>query len=668
MTHDDTAIIERRHRGETLRVEPWGPDAIRVRATRRARIDETRLGGLEHGSPSSTGTLTRSDDGGAALENGRIRVTVDPRGNLTFTDPVGRILLAEDPQTLASTPPRYSRREGGSTRLDVRFAARAEERLFGLGQQQHGLLDQKGAVIDLIQHNSNVSIPFLLSNRGYGLLWNDPSPGRVELGRNRTQWSAQNSEQVDYIVIAGETPADILGRYTGLVGRAPRFPDWASGFVQSRLRYASQEEVLAVAREHVGRGLPLASIVIDYFHWNFFGDWSFDEALWPDPAAMVAELRDLGVEPLVSVWPAVNESSRNFRAMERSGFLMTRSEGLGVAARFLDTGQDGPAFLHFYDPSNPDARAFVWDAVTQGYRRHGIESFWLDACEPEIVPQEPSQWDYAAGRADAVGNLYPHWNARAFSEGMTGDNPRNALNLTRSAWHGTQRYGVALWSGDVPSTFASLRAQIPAGINAGLSGMAWWCSDIGGFHGEETNDSEAMRELMARWLQFGVFSPIMRLHGHRIPDVPGELKHGAPNEVWSFGDDVLAIATKLLDVRETLRPYLHRVMEEARDTGLPAMRALFLQYPEEERAWEVEDQFLLGSDVLVAPLTERGAETREVFVPAGEWIPLQSGTVICGPVTTKIAVPLDGLPALVRAGTEVAAELATWIPRAETES
>ncbi|WP_374700533.1 glycoside hydrolase family 31 protein [Microbacterium azadirachtae] len=663
MYEEDRNVIQRRLRGETLRIEPWGPDAIRVRSTRRGTIDQTRLGGLEHQQPPRTEAVVRADGNGMVLENGQLRVRVDARGDLTFTSAIGdRILLAEDPRTLASTPPRYRRREGGATRLDVRFAASEGERFFGLGQQQHGLLDQKGAVIDLIQHNSNVTIPFLLSNRGYGFLWNDPSPGRVELGRNRTQWSAQNSDQLDYIVIAGATPTDILERYTDLVGRAPRFPDWASGFFQSRLRYASQEEVLAVAREHIGRGLPLASIVIDYFHWNFFGDWSFDRALWPDPAAMVAELRDLGVQPIVSVWPAVNENSANFRTMDRSGFLMTRSEGLGVAARFLDTGQDGPAFLHFYDPSNPEARAFVWDAVTRGYREHGIESFWLDACEPEIVPQEPSQWEYAAGRADAVGNLYPHWNALTFSDGMTGDNPRDALNLTRSAWHGTQRYGVALWSGDVPSTFAALRAQIPAGINAGLSGIAWWCSDIGGFHGDESNDSDYLRELVARWLQFGVFSPIMRLHGHRVPDVPGELKHGAPNEVWSFGDEVLAVATRLLNLREALRPYLHRVMAEATAVGLPAMRALFLHHPDEPRAWEVDDQYLLGADLLVAPLTEPGVETRDVFVPEGEWTSLQTGESVHGPTTTRIRVPLDGTPAFVRADSTVATELADWIP------
>ncbi|KQR51323.1 hypothetical protein ASF88_19370 [Leifsonia sp. Leaf336] len=669
MNEKNPTVIERRLRGETLRVEPWGADAIRVRSTRRGTIDEKRLGGLEHERPPETDAVVRSDGDSVVLENGQLRVTIDARGDLVFASTVDdRTLLAEDPQRLASTPPRYSRREGGATRLDVRFTANAAERFFGLGQQQHGLLDQKGAVIDLIQHNSNVTIPFLLSNRGYGFLWNDPSPGRVELGRNRTQWSAQNSEQLDYIVIAGTSPADVLARYTGLVGRAPRFPDWASGFFQSRLRYSSQEEVLAIAREHLGRGLPLSSIVIDYFHWNFFGDWSFDRSLWPDPAAMVAELRDLGVEPIVSVWPAVNENSDNFRTMDRSGFLMTQSEGLGVGARFLDTGQDGPAFLHFYDPSNPKARAFVWDAVTHGYRRHGIESFWLDACEPEIVPQEHAQWDYAAGRADAVGNLYPHWNALAFSDGMTGENPRDALNLTRSAWHGTQRYGVALWSGDVPSTFASLRAQIPAGINAGLSGIAWWCSDIGGFHGDATNDSEFMGELVSRWLQFGVFSPIMRLHGHRVPDVPGKLKHGAPNEVWSFGDDVLAVATKLLKLRESLRPYLHRVMAEATDSGLPAMRALFLHHPEEERAWEVDDQYLLGPDLLVAPLTEPGLETRDVFVPEGRWLFLQTGESVVGPTNNRIRVPLDGIPAFVRADSSVAAELADWIPPAEDAS
>lgn len=660
--------VEGRRRGELLRVEAWGPDTIRVRATKRPALDEGRPGGLLHPEPTPTDAVVTTAEGVTLIRNGHLHASIDARGNLAFSAADdGRPLLREDPQSLASAPARYIRREGGTARLDARFTAIDGERFFGLGQQQHGLLDQKGTVIDLVQHNSNVTIPFLLSDRGYGFVWNNPSPGRVELGRNRTRWSAQNSDQLDYLVIAAPTPAEIVSRCTELVGRAPRFPDWASGFFQSRLRYGSQDEVLAVAREHVGRGLPLSSIVIDYFHWNFFGDWSFDRDLWPDPSAMVAELRELGVEPIVSVWPAVNENSRTFAAMERDGYLMTRSEGLGLAARFLDSGQPGPAFLHFYDPSNPGAREFVWEAVTRGYRDHGIESFWLDACEPEIVPQEPSQWDYAAGRADAVGNLYPHWNALAFSDGMAPDNSRDALNLTRSAWLGTQRYGVALWSGDVPSTFESLRAQIPAGLNAGLSGVAWWCSDIGGFHGEDTNDSEYLRELLARWLQFGAFSPIMRLHGHRIPDVEGVLKHGAPNEVWSFGDEVLGIATKMLGVREALRPYIQRVMREASDSGLPAMRAMFLHHPDTPRAWEVEDQYLLGSDVLVAPITESGVERRQVFVPEGRWVFAQSGELVTGPIDTTISVPRDGIPAFVRAGSAVAVELGDWIPGPHAE-
>ncbi|SDY63875.1 glycoside hydrolase family 31 protein [Herbiconiux ginsengi] len=652
-------VIDRPDRGGTIRIEAWGPNAIRVRASYRGPIDRRETGGLISDQPiGPAADAAVSVDGDiTSLANGLLTATVDRKGEIVFRSADGRTLLRETPQFLASPPPRYFRRRAGATTLHVRFDADPEERLYGLGQQQHGLLDQKGAVVDLLQHNSNVSIPFLLSSLGYGLIWNNPSPGRVELASNRTLWTADNTEQLDYIVIAEPTPQSIVARFTELVGRAPRFPEWASGFWQSRLRYASQEELLTVVRDHLSRGLPLAAIVIDYLHWIYFGDWAFDPAHWPDPDAMVAELRELGVEPVVSVWPAVNENSENYSAMNAGGLLLRQAGGLGVAARFVDAGQQGPAFLHFYDPSNPAARDFLWNAVDRGYRTHGIESFWVDASEPEIVPQEPSEWEYAAGPGDRVGNRYPWWNAQALGGGMTPENPRDAVNLSRSAWLGSQRFGAALWSGDVPSTFESLRAQVPAGLNAGLSGVAWWSSDIGGFHGPNTNESPYLRELIMRWFQFALFTPIMRLHGHRIPDGDVALKYGAPNEVWSFGDEVLAAATKFLALREAMRPYIARVMREASETGMPAMRALFLHFPEDPEAWAVDDAYLFGPDILVAPILDEGTDTRSVRLPGGEWESLQTGETFVGPRDVETVIPTDGIPAFVRAGSAVASEI-----------
>src|SRR5581483_404230 len=293
------AALEWTGRQQQLRVEPWGPGAIRVRAA---------IGPVHDGLP---GALDRPPDGHEArvkVENGSARLTngaitaelsTGPSDHgqamvrFTRTD-TGAELLAEEPIHFWWPGPRLFAATGnGYYRLEQRFRAYPGERLFGLGQHGHGLLDQKGAVLDLAQRNGEVSIPFLLSSRGYGLLWNNPAIGRVELAANGTRWVADSARQIDYWVTAG-SPAEILHGYADATGHAPVLPEWAAGFWQSKLRYRTQDELVAVAREYKARGLPLAVITADYFHWTHLGDWKFDPAEWPDPAALTAELGRLG--------------------------------------------------------------------------------------------------------------------------------------------------------------------------------------------------------------------------------------------------------------------------------------------------------------------------------------------------------------------------------------
>ena len=300
---------------------------------------------------------------------------------------------------ISRAPPSAVTGRGGGDLFscEVTFDAYAGERFYGLGQHQHGLLDQKGAVIDLVQRNTEVSVPFALSSRGYGLLWNMPGVGRVELGANRTRWAADAARQIDYWVTTGPTPADIVSRYARVTGLPPMMPEWAAGFWQSKLRYRDQDELLEVAREYKRRGLPLSVIVCDYFHWTRQGEWRFDPAEWPDPQAMVDELRELGAELLVSVWPTVNPNSDNYAEMDRRGLLVRNMAGLPLHLAFWDKGTDGQAFMRFYDATNPEARRYVWEKIADGYRRYGIRAFWLDACEPEILADNAENARYFAG-------------------------------------------------------------------------------------------------------------------------------------------------------------------------------------------------------------------------------------------------------------------------------
>lgn len=639
--------------GEVVRVEAWGPDGIRVRAARPRVFDD--LPGALLDRPAERGEVKIAEDQ-ARVTNGLIRAELSKQGELRFvrTD-TDEELLAEEPAHFWWPGARlYLSNGNGYHRIEQRFKAYAGEKLFGLGQHQHGLLDQKGAVVELLQRNSEVTIPFLFSNRGYGLLWNSPAIGRTELAVNGTRWVSDSARQVDYWITTGERPADVMSRYAGVTGFAPMLPGWATGFWQSKLRYRTQDELLAVAREYKQRGLPLDVIVCDFFHWTHLGEWRFDPAEWPDPQAMVAELDEMGVKLMVSVWPSVSPLSENYDEMLARGFFIATEQGPPVHADWADKGVDAQVQVSFYDSTNPAARRFVWDQVRRNYHELGIKVWWLDACEPELKPGHSQNLLYHAGPGLEVGNLYPRENARAFYEGMRDAGETDVVTLNRSAWAGSQRYGAALWSGDIPATFESLRDQLRAGLNVALSGIPWWTTDIGGFHGGDP-DSEYFRELIVRWFQYGVFCPLFRLHGDREPQMPLTPKRtGGPNEVWSYGEMAYGILREQLFLRERLRPYVAEQMKAAHETGVPPMRPVFFDFPDDPVAWETQDEFLFGPHLLVAPVLEFGARGRRVYLPEGAaWTDGWTNAVHQGGATVEVDAPLERIPVFLRDGADL---------------
>jgi alpha-D-xyloside xylohydrolase len=641
---------------ETLRIEPWGEDSLRVRATLAPEVRDDLPGAPMERLPGTARIEIGSQL--AVVTNGLLSAEVSAEGRVRFVRADdGAELLAEERPHFSRPPARWYRaRDGGSYRFEMRLAGHPGERFYALGQHQHGRLDQSGTVIDLVQRNMEVSIPFMLSSRGYGLLWNHPGLGRVELAGARTRWVAESLKQVDYWVTAAPTPARIVERYVSLTGRPPMLPEWASGFWQCKLRYHTQDEVLAVAREYRRRQLPLSVIVVDYFHWLLMGEWRFDPREWPDPTGMVRELRSMGVETMVSIWPTVNPEASTYREMDEQGLLVASASGPPL---HLDTwdkgrGQGGRTFVRYYDATNPEARAYLWRRVDEGYRRHDVRAWWLDACEPEVRPESPENLRFHLGGGLEVQNLYPLLHAQGFFEGMRAAGEPEVLLLCRSAWAGSQRYGAAVWSGDVDSSFEALQAQVPAGLNIGLSGIPWWTSDIGGFLGGDIR-SDSFRELVVRWFQFGAFCPLFRLHGSREPKPAGVLgPAGAENEAWSFGETAYTIIRDLLWLRERLRPYVMEQMRVAHERGAPPMRPLFYDFPGDATAWEVGDQFLLGPDILVAPVTVEGARRRDVYLPeAACWVDPWTGRSHEGGRSLTADAPLERIPVYVREGSNL---------------
>jgi alpha-D-xyloside xylohydrolase len=629
-----------------------GKDAIRVQANLTGKLLE-----LPQALLNSTTEPDKIISAGhkASLQKGALIAEVYTNGRLRFLcSETGEVLL-EQVEPYYYNPPNFHfrHRDGGCFEVDAWFAAKEGERFYGLGQHQHGLFNQKGAVLELQQRNTEISIPFMISNRRYGFLWNNPGVGRVELGTNATRWVAYCTQQVDFVVFGGKTYADILNGYSAATGYPALLPEWASGFWQCKLRYENQQELLEVAREYQHRGLPLSVIVADFFHWSHMGEWRFDPKCWPDPAAMVRELDEMGVRLMVSIWPTVSPISENYQLMKEQGYLIRNERGTDAHHVFIDHDINGPAYFAYYDATNPEACQYVWDTVKKNYYDVGVKLWWLDNSEPDINPWSPENLGFNLGNGLEVANIYPMLNQKAFYEGMKAAGDMDFVTLSRSGWAGSQRFQSVIWSGDIASTFEALRNQVCAGLNMAMSGIPWWTTDIGGFH-EGDIRSDGFKELIVRWFQYGIFCPITRLHGYRLP-LHGPLPaSGADNEVWSFGEEVYKILVSHLKLRENLRPYIRKQMQITHERGLPVMRPLFVDFPNDARCEEITDQYLFGSEMMVAPVLYAGATKRSVYFPnSTEWIDAWSGKVFSGGGEELVNAPIDRIPVFLKAGADL---------------
>lgn len=651
---------------EELWIEPWGDNAVRVRATKNAEMPESNWALLPQ--PESRCSINVFSEG-AELINGKIRVHITAGGKITMYNQDGKLLLEEywrnrrdvrDPKCSAIEVEAREFRPniGGDYDLTVRFESiDRNEKIYGMGQYQQPYLNLKGTDLEMAHRNSQASVPFAISSLGYGILWNNPGIGRAVFGNNIMSFENYATKVMDYWFVAGNTPAEIEESYAKAVGTVPMMPEYGLGFWQCKLRYQTQEELLSVAREYKRRNLPIDVIVIDFFHWPKQGEWKFDSVYWPDPDAMVKELKDMGIELMVSIWPTVDRKSENYDEMLEKGYLIRTERG-------FRTGLDFEGATIHYDATNPEAREYLWDKVKENYYKKGIKVFWLDEAEPEYTAYDFDNYRYYLGTDLEIGNIYPVDYAKTFYEGMEKEGQKNIVNLLRCAWAGSQKYGALVWSGDIASSFDSMRNQLTAGLNMGIAGIPWWTTDIGGFHGGDPNDP-SFRELFTRWFQWGAFCPVMRLHGDREPRQPqygttggATCCSGAANEVWSYGEEVYEICKTYIELREKLRPYTRTLMQEAHEKGTPVMRTLFYEYPGDPLCWEISDEYFYGSDLLVAPVLEAGARTRKVYLPKGAaWVDCRTDMEYDGGQWIEADSPLEWTPLFMKKGTDVGRDI-----------
>ena len=660
-------------------IEPWGKNSLRVRMTKEAKMDENDWA-LTEPVEETESTITFEEKDvtdpwyqgeewkkyhqtgiSATLVNGKITAQVSHEGWISFYNQKGELLTQEywrnrNRINRYCVPLRIDARElkpiQGTTdyELTARFEAFDDEKIFGMGQYQEKNLNKKGAILELAHRNSQASVPFMVSSRGYGFFWNNPAIGTAAFGANKTEWYAKSTKKLDYFITAGDTPAEIEEQYSKATGRTPMMPEYGMGYWQCKLRYRTQEELLKVAREHKRRGLPMDAIVVDFFHWTRQGDFKFEPRDWPDPEAMVRELKEMGIETVVSVWPTIDEQSENFSTMAENGYLVNADRGNSNHMTWMGN-------TIFYDATHPGAQKFVWERCKENYYDKGIRCFWLDEAEPEFGTYEYQTYRYYAGPVEKVGNIYPREYARLFYEGQQSNGQKDIVNLIRCAWAGSQKYGALVWSGDIMSTYEDFRKQICAGIHMGLSGIPWWTTDIGGFHGGWVDKPE-FKELLIRWFQFGTFCPVMRIHGCRQPgqqiiNKAGEVREwtGADNEIWSYGEENYEIMKKFIFIREKMRDYTRELMKEAHENGSPVIRALFYEFPQDKACWDITDEYLYGADILVAPVCHEGAKGREVYLPEGaQWISARDGKSYAGGQKLYCNAPIDTLPVFLRDG------------------
>ena len=553
-------------------------------------------------------------------------------------------------------------------RVTLRFACGENELLTGLGQHEDGVYDYRHRTEYLYQNNMIIAIPFLLSSAGYGVLIEAECAMRFTGEPGGFTFTLEAVDDFSLVVLRGADGAAVLRRLAEITGRTRLLPRWAYGYVQSKERYHSAEELTDTARRFRRDGLGMDCLVQDWYTWKpgLWGDKTPDASRFPSVAELVNSLHRLDTHLLVSIWPNMAKGSADLAEFQQAGKLLPNS----------DT----------YDAYDPDARALYASQCERFWGAGGVDGYWCDNAEPFSDPdwngenKRPDEVRYALVTGAAARsidetrlNSYALYHAQGMFEHWRRNHPNKRLvNLTRSGYTGVQRYGTVLWSGDISARWDVLRNQIAEGLKMAMSGVSHWTLDAGGFfvvkdaydkrgcecagvtkklwfwNGEYNDgvDDPDYRELYARWLQYSCFLPMFRSHGT-----------DTPREPWHFGhpgDATYDAVAGAISLRYRLLPYVYATAAQCWFTGDPMLRSLLTAFPEDRAAWPVCDSFLLGDALLVKPVTKplsEGGGRTNVYLPAGTgWYDWHTGAYSAGGQTVTVDTPLRVLPVFLRAG------------------
>jgi alpha-D-xyloside xylohydrolase len=622
-----------------MRVQVCKEDIIRVQYTNASSIpSKTSLSvSANWGTPSfcvteAAGILT--------ITTSRMKVKVtESSGLVSYTDASDSALVSEYSKSLTGATV-----EGTATNtVAAAFNSPTNEALFGLGQQQDSVVNRKGTTLRMLNENTKIMIPVLVSNKGYGLFWDNYSitsfAGNVG-GNTRYSFSSEAGDQVDYYLFYGPTIDQVIANYRATTGPAPLFPKWGYGLFQSKDHYQSSAELTAVQNGYRNNNIPVDVIVQHWQYWSpaVWGSHLMDASRYPDPAGLVNQLHAAHVHAMISIWPLYQTRSNGVAMV--TGELDNFNALSAINALYPTTTANG--VYHFYDTFNAMARTLVYQ---QSYDRligkYGWDAIWADNTEPQSYPEGVNVHaaTTALGKGAFYINAYPLEHNRAVYEGWrkVGPNNKRVYILTRSAFAGQQRYAAGCWSGDINADAGVYAAQIPAGLGFAISGMPSWTTDIGGYFGTPSE------ELFTRWFQFGAFCPTFRIHGQ----APKEL-YGSQ---WSAQGKANMLAVD--NLRYRLMPYIYSLAWKVTNGGYTIMRPLVFDFQNDAMVYGIKDQFMFGPALLISPVTAMGATSRSVYLPAGTWYDFWTGSTATGGATATASAPLSQIPIYVRGGSIV---------------
>ena len=590
-----------------VEVQWFNPNSLRVLKTPAGKTVEKNSISVIAKPEKSGIKISTSDNGDIVMKSNSLIVTLNQKnGTMTYAKADGTILLKELENNKAFTP----FNDAGKSTYTVYqgFQTDKEEGLYGLGQLQNGQMMQRNMTKELIQGNIEDVSPIFQSTKGYGVFWDNYSATTYTDNEKETSFSSIVGDCIDYYFMYGGSADGIIAQIRELTGEVPMMPLWSYGFMQSKERYKSQDETVGIVKKYRELGIPLDCIIQDWQYWGNNYLWNamdFQNPLFYNPKEMIDSIHGMNAHMMISIWSSFGPATKPYRALDPKGLLFNIETWPQSGIEGWPPNMEYPSGVRVYDAYSPEARDIYWNHLNKGIFQLGMDGWWMDSTEPDHFNWKDSDFDHQTylGSYRSVRNAYPIMTVGGVYDHQRAEtSDKRVIILTRSGFLGQQRYGSNVWSGDVQSSWDMFRKQITAGLNFSLTGMPHWNSDLGGFFAGSynTNGSTSAtknpmyQELYVRWVQFGAFCPMMRSHG---ADTPREFfwygKAGEP--VY----DALVDAVKL---RYSLMPYLYSTAWDVSHNQSTFMRALFMDFINDKKTWNIGNEYMFGKAILVAPV------------------------------------------------------------------